>query len=162
MKMLFFVIFMIVGFIFSFFYEANHNSKVPAVFIFMIIAAIIGVILFPEKPEYETHCERCDIDLMYDDAVADNRDDHFCYPCALEYLKYCNLCEEYYDTFDYESNSGCCENCTYEYFESCYFCGGYDCNENNAVSINVNGENYYSCPECMTSYIRKNSISFKN
>ena len=102
------------------------------------------------KKEDVYFCEDCGEEVS---AVKETDYGYICYACIInkEYEK-CLECGAYYKNDGFDCNGVYCQNCFADNGKICFLCWQ---SLGEMVSLEIDGEQYFICPDCATEYFAK-------
>lgn len=93
------------------------------------------------------YCEHCGSEAS---DVKEAEDGYYCYDCILEYeCEKCRECGVYYENDGFDCNEEYCHTCFDDKGKTCFLCWQ---SFGEMVSLEINGEKYFICPDCATDY----------
>ena len=119
-------------------------KKVTAIVICLVL--ILSMVGCGKKAEVY-YCERCENEAS---DVKESENGYYCYDCIInnEYEK-CLECGVYYENDGFECNKVYCHNCFDDKGKICFLCWQ---SFGEMVSLKIDGEHYFICPDCATDY----------
>lgn len=123
-------------------------GKIIAIVICLVLAfSMVGCGKTVMAEDEIHYCDYCGNETS---DVKESRDGYYCYDCIInkEYEK-CLECGMYYENDGWDCNEVYCHSCFDEHGNVCFLCWQ---SFGEMVSLEINGERWFICPDCATDY----------